>query len=163
MTDEAQQVEARRLTVYQRRVLPDQSRPLQPRGHLMNGQGSERQREALARDLAAQSLLQATDLVAERADGEVLFAGLTNPKEESGDGPAGTYSARIQPLSPNHGVGFVSITIDCPGADPDEEVEFGIYIDPSGRVVDTAGTPIQGATVTLLRADVESPATLSHA
>lgn len=30
-----------------------------------------------------------------RADGEVLFAGLTNPNEESGDVPAGTYSADV--------------------------------------------------------------------
>jgi len=30
-----------------------------------------------------------------RADGEVLFPGLTNPNEESGDVPAGTYSADV--------------------------------------------------------------------
>jgi hypothetical protein len=30
-----------------------------------------------------------------RADGEVLFAGLTNPNEDSGDVPAGTYSADV--------------------------------------------------------------------
>lgn len=30
-----------------------------------------------------------------RADGDVLFAGLTNPNEESGDVPAGTYSADV--------------------------------------------------------------------
>jgi hypothetical protein len=30
-----------------------------------------------------------------RADGDVLFAGLTNPKEDSGDVPAGTYSADV--------------------------------------------------------------------
>jgi hypothetical protein len=74
------------------------------------------------------------------------------------EGPAGTYRATIAPLNPIHGDGIVTIGIDCPGADPDETIEFGIYIDPSGVVRDTAGRPIEGATVVLLRsADPDGP------
>ncbi len=46
----------------------------------------------------------------------------------------------------------VDITIDCPGP-ADESIGFGLYIDPSGTVVDTTGAPIAGARVTLLRAE----------
>ena len=44
----------------------------------------------------------------------------------------------------------MSIAIDCP-ATPDETVEFGLYIDPSGHVRDSLGAPVAGATVELLR------------
>jgi nidogen-like/carboxypeptidase family protein len=66
------------------------------------------------------------------------------------EGPAGTYSATIAPLIPNSGDGLISVHFDCP-ADPDEDIEFGIYIDPSGVVRDENGNPAGGATVTLLR------------
>ncbi len=39
-----------------------------------------------------------------RADGDVLFAGLTNPNEESGDVPAGTYSADVTLAGENDAV-----------------------------------------------------------
>ena len=67
------------------------------------------------------------------------------------DPPAsGVYTATIAALFPNHGDGVITINFDCP-ADPDETVEFGIYIDPSGVVRDENGQPVVGATVTLQR------------
>ena len=39
-----------------------------------------------------------------RADGDVLFPGLTNPNEESGDVPAGTYSADVTLAGENEAV-----------------------------------------------------------
>ncbi|MFL5906046.1 MAG: carboxypeptidase-like regulatory domain-containing protein [Solirubrobacterales bacterium] len=68
---------------------------------------------------------------------------------------SGHYSATVTPLEPAHGVGRVAIDVDCP-TDPDPApVLFDIYIDPSGIVKDAAtGSPISGATVTLLRSDV---------
>jgi hypothetical protein len=39
-----------------------------------------------------------------RADGDVLFSGLTNPNEESGDVPAGTYSADVTLAGQNQAV-----------------------------------------------------------
>mgnify|MGYP001029211928 CR=1 FL=1 len=49
------------------------------------------------------------------------------------EGPAGTYTATVAALEPDHGTGEVQIHIDCPGP-TDEDVDFGIYIDPSGVV-----------------------------
>jgi hypothetical protein len=74
----------------------------------------------------------------------------SGPLTESPAG-SGTYTATIAALFPNHGDGVLTVHFDCPGGDPDETVEFGIYIDPSGVVRDENGTPVQGATVTLLR------------
>ena len=66
------------------------------------------------------------------------------------EGPAGTYTATVAALEPDHGTGEVQIHIDCPGP-TDEDVDFGIYIDPSGVVRDAAGNPAPGAEVTLYR------------
>ncbi len=70
------------------------------------------------------------------------------------------YEAVIAPLYPNHGEALVLISVDCPSG-PDGKVEFGVYIDPSGVVVDSAtGSPIAGAEVTLLRSgDAAGPFT----
>jgi hypothetical protein len=69
------------------------------------------------------------------------------------EGDPGIYSATIAPLIPNSGDGEVNIELDCPPGSPDdvEEVDFGIYIDPSGVIRDTKGNPIEGAIVTLFR------------
>jgi hypothetical protein len=83
-------------------------------------------------------------------EGHVVRSG---PLTES---PAGTYRATIAPLFPNHGDGLLTVHFDCPNADPDEDIEFGIYIDPSGVVRDENGNPVQGATVTLLRSAAAS-------
>ncbi|HYO48840.1 MAG TPA: LamG-like jellyroll fold domain-containing protein [Chloroflexia bacterium] len=67
-------------------------------------------------------------------------------------GPAGTYSARVQPLRPIHGWGTICITIIF--ADGRViTICFSMYIDPSGNVRTVDGYPIPGATVTLYRAD----------
>jgi hypothetical protein len=77
-------------------------------------------------------------------DGQVVKSGNLN------EGPAGTYTANITPIYPNHGAGTVEMSFDCNGTP--NTVSFGIYIDPSGEVKDTAGNPIEGATVTLFYA-----------
>ena len=62
------------------------------------------------------------------------------------------YRTTIRPLKPNHG--FMSVKITVEGC-----VSFGrarrfdLFVDPSGRVLDTKGRPIVGATVRLLRSD----------
>lgn len=62
------------------------------------------------------------------------------------EGPAGTYTADF--VLTFTGPAHVTIVIDgCP------TIEFDIYIDPSGFVRNPAGQPVEGATVTLLRAD----------
>lgn len=83
-------------------------------------------------------------------DGTVVRSG---PMTE---GPAGTYTATIAPLQPLSGDMEVRITIDCPDPTPDKAVEFNIYIDPSGTVLDQSDNPVSGATVTLYRSDSAS-------
>jgi Nidogen-like/Carboxypeptidase regulatory-like domain len=67
------------------------------------------------------------------------------------EGPSGRYTATVAALMPDHGTGEVQIHIDCPGPTTDEDVDFGIYIDPSGVVRDQAGNPAPDAEVTLYR------------
>jgi subtilisin family serine protease len=68
---------------------------------------------------------------------------------------SGHYETTIAPLYPAHGDATVTITVNCPGGSSDQ-IEFNVYIDPSGTVENTAGAPLTGATVTLLRADTAS-------
>jgi hypothetical protein len=63
---------------------------------------------------------------------------------------SGSYVVDIAPLQPNHGVGEIRVHFTCPGG-PADDVDFGIYIDPSGVVVDPAGNPVPDAQVTLYR------------
>jgi hypothetical protein len=81
---------------------------------------------------------------------QVVVAGHIVRNGPLAEGPAGTYSATIAPLIPNSGDGLITVHFDCPAV-PDEDIEFGIYIDPSGVVRDENGNPVNGATVTLLR------------
>jgi len=69
------------------------------------------------------------------------------------EGPTGTFTAVAPAVYPHHGYARVTFTVHCsdPELDP-EPVEFDVYIDPSGFVKNVDGTPIAGATVTLLRA-----------
>jgi hypothetical protein len=71
------------------------------------------------------------------------------------EGPAGHYSATVAAVYPAHGNATVSIALDCLDG-PDASVEFSIYIDPSGKVLDENDAPVAGATVTLLRSDTDS-------
>jgi protocatechuate 3,4-dioxygenase beta subunit len=79
-------------------------------------------------------------------DGEAIASGGLS---ESPTG-SGQYSGQTGTLDAV-GDADVSITIDCPGPTPDETVEFGLYIDPSGHVRDSLGAPVADATVELLR------------
>jgi hypothetical protein len=71
--------------------------------------------------------------------------------------PAGSghYHANVAALYPNVGDAVVQIVVNCPDGSA-TAIEFTVYIDPSGTVVDTNGAPISGATVTLLRSDTSS-------
>ena len=68
---------------------------------------------------------------------------------DGGDSYAGT----LPDLKPLHGAATLTISVSCPDPADNTTDRVTIYIDPSGTVVDTDGQPIQGATVTLLRAD----------
>jgi hypothetical protein len=68
------------------------------------------------------------------------------------ESPAGQYGAVVSALTPNHGLGRVTIAIDCPGATPDVNFSFGVFIEPSGYVHEAgSGIPVSGASVTLMR------------
>jgi hypothetical protein len=71
------------------------------------------------------------------------------------ENPAGTYNAQIPALTSARGNARVVISLTCPG-NPVTMIPFDIYIDPSGVVKNTAGVPIDSATVTLYRADAAS-------
>ena len=65
---------------------------------------------------------------------------------------AGQYRGTIPAFVPVTGNATVSTLISCPGGGTNTTA-FTIYIDPSGTVMDAAGNPVTGATVTLLRGD----------
>ncbi|HWA52940.1 MAG TPA: PKD domain-containing protein [Solirubrobacterales bacterium] len=69
------------------------------------------------------------------------------------EGPAGTYSAAIAPLYPNHGYVQFHVTVSCPDPGEDEDDTWSAYIDPSGVVTTVSGKPLAGASVTLYRSD----------
>ena len=71
------------------------------------------------------------------------------------DGQGG-YDATVPPLYPHHGQAHVHIDVFCLAGVPNQSVDFDIYIDPAGAVVDQAGHPVAGATVTLERSDSET-------
>lgn len=88
---------------------------------------------------------------------EITQIGVPNPQTASGsltEGPAGTYTANV--TVPFFGEAVMTITIGCPDDDDLTEIEFNIYIDPSGFVRTVEGEPIVGATVTLFRSDTEA-------
>jgi hypothetical protein len=66
----------------------------------------------------------------------------------------GTWDFDFPATNPLHGNGFVHITITPPTPEePDGDITFPIYIDPSGYVRTTGGGAIAGATITLYRSD----------
>jgi hypothetical protein len=72
------------------------------------------------------------------------------------EGPTDHYTVTIPPFSPNHGNAVVTIHITGAGCD---DVEFAIYIDPSGVVHNAnTGAVIPDAEVTLFRSnDADGP------
>jgi hypothetical protein len=67
---------------------------------------------------------------------------------------SGIFVADVEPLSPAHGLVTITMTLSCPDGTTGSSA-FNMYIDPSGWVLTTRGEPIEGARVTLYRA--ESP------
>ena len=65
-------------------------------------------------------------------------------------------SLPVADLAVSSGRGDVTINISCDDSDENEVIEFSVYIDPSGTVVDQNGSPVEGATVTLLRANPDT-------
>jgi hypothetical protein len=65
----------------------------------------------------------------------------------------GQYSANIPNFFPASGPATVTVTATCPDPTENETVSFTVYIDPSGTVVDQNGSPVNGATVTLLSSE----------
>jgi hypothetical protein len=72
--------------------------------------------------------------------------GSQNAIDDSSD-----YEATYTPPASAHGSAHVKITGTCPVGATKIDVEFDVYIDPSGHVIDTNGHPITNATVTLYR------------
>jgi Nidogen-like/Carboxypeptidase regulatory-like domain/HYR domain len=66
---------------------------------------------------------------------------------------SGTYRVTVPPLRPLAGAATFTMTIACLQPPP-LVFSFSVYIDPSGVVVNQNGTPLPGATVTLLRSDL---------
>lgn len=64
----------------------------------------------------------------------------------------GLYTVTIPPFAPSHGYATITINLSCPGGESGSS-DFNIYIDPSGKVHNTHGAPIEGATMTLFRSD----------
>ena len=71
----------------------------------------------------------------------------------------GEFSGRLPSPYPIHGEAKTTITMTgCPNSSEDETIEFSMYIDPSGVVVDAndGDAPVPGATVTLLAGESEA-------
>jgi hypothetical protein len=68
--------------------------------------------------------------------------------------PAGTYTASIGVVYPTHGYATIQYLITCASGAMISD-GFDVYIDPAGTVVDQYGTPLAGATVTLLYSPTE--------
>lgn len=83
---------------------------------------------------------------------ETVLSGVFTEAEDE----AGLYVAHVPPLYPVYGNMKFVVKILCPDELPDglpDELDddFDLYVDPSGKVVNQLGTPIAGATVTLLQ------------
>ena len=73
---------------------------------------------------------------------------------------SGTYSVSL-PVADLGVAGRADVTVfvfceENPIFGPSEVIEFSVYVDPSGTVVDQNGSPVEGATVTLLRANPDT-------
>jgi len=67
--------------------------------------------------------------------------------------PAGTYSVTLAPLHPLHGSVQLVVTLICPDGPQLPPINFNLWIDPSGFVVNTVGAPIAAVEVSLYRSD----------
>ena len=64
---------------------------------------------------------------------------------------SGIYQGSYPATQPVYGEATVTITGTCPAGGSAVDDVFGVYIDPSGTVVNQNGTPVAGAAVTLTR------------
>lgn len=89
--------------------------------------------------------------------GETLAGGPMHevPGSQNAVDGSSSYEAAYTPPGSAHGSAHVKITGTCPVGATEIDVEFDIYIDPSGRVIDTNGNPVANATITLLRSSTE--------
>jgi parallel beta-helix repeat protein len=104
---------------------------------------------------AASLVLTTRGCAAGAASYTMTFGGSVVRSGPLNEAPPGMYSANIAALSPLNGEAHITITLLCPGGPP-VAIQFDAYIDPSGVVRRTDGTPIAGATVTLFRLDEAS-------
>jgi hypothetical protein len=83
--------------------------------------------------------------------GILEYIGASAPMTETAPG-SGIYTASVPPLYPLHGPARVMFEVIC---EDNSLLRYSsaIYIDPSGVVQDTHGHAVEGATVTLYRAD----------
>ena len=86
---------------------------------------------------------------------QILKDGVVKRNGNMSESPAGTYTAVIAALKPLVGAAYVSITLQCPSGPP-TQIDFSIWIDPSGVVVNTINQPIYDATLTLYRSEVST-------
>ncbi len=82
---------------------------------------------------------------------EPLDSGVWASGAMTGDAD-GTYTATVGLLLPHKGDASVAISIVCPSAG-NQSFAFDVYIDPSGRILDQEGDPVEGAVVTLESSD----------
>ena len=68
----------------------------------------------------------------------------------------GEYQGNIPDPNPGVGPATITLVVTCPDTSLNQTLRFTVYIDPSGSVLDQAGHPVNGATVTLLRSDSPS-------
>lgn len=85
----------------------------------------------------------------------IAQAGTTLASGSLSETSSGTYTGSVPSLRPRHGYATLTITVLCPDGTT-STTPVTIYIDPSGTVENTNGDPIQGATVTLYRSDVQA-------
>ncbi|HET6793573.1 MAG TPA: cell wall-binding repeat-containing protein, partial [Acidimicrobiales bacterium] len=67
----------------------------------------------------------------------------------------GDYRGTVPALGRYNGSSRIVMTLSCQGA----PIDFGVYVDPSGVILDANGAPLAGATVTLLQSPSGAPGT----
>ena len=92
------------------------------------------------------------------SDNPAVIDTVPNPPAPMTETPAdsGTYAGTLPAADGYftgklHAHGTIGIVIRCPNNASPEQLDFPIFVDPSGVVFDSAGAPIQGARVTLLQ------------
>ena len=79
---------------------------------------------------------------------------LTGRLIESSTTP-GAFAGRLPPAPSGAHWARVTVTVTCPDGTSQETPFDIVYIDPSGTVLDTSGTPVEGARVVLERSETQ--------